>query len=365
MELLRAALEDDPGRDDARALLALAYEESAPALAVEEHRRLLEREPLRAESWTALYRLFERLRAHDRAYVAATVLRWLGAPTPGPAADRLLLEGDRQALTAPPPLSAADLELLRPPGDRGPLADLFDAVGDVLGEALRAAGGDAAQAGRVDHPLRRPLAELTRALGAGDDWELAPGPAGRLFVEPGERPVVRCGPDLARRSTAREQRFLLGRVAARLRTRTGLLETAEDAVLGLAVAAAVRQVVPGWSTTGEPSDDLVRRVGKLVGRRARKALDPAARALAGATAAELPAWREASAATTDRAGLVLCGDVPTAVSLLVRGGPGHTPADGPPLLAAVWEHPQALALLAFAASEAHFTLRQKLRVAIA
>lgn len=365
VEQLKAALADDPGRDDARALLALAYEESAPALAVEEHRRLLEREPLRAESWTALYRLFERLRAHDRAYVAASVLRWLGAPTPGPTAERLLQEGDRQALPPPPVLSDADFELLRPPEDRGPLSALFEAVGDVLGEALRAEAGQAGEPARGDHPFRRPLGEACKALGAGDGWELYPSTVGQLLVEAGERPAVRCGPDLARRTTAREQRFLLGRVAARLRTRSGLAETADDASLGEAVAAAVRQVVPAWSISGAPSEELVRRVGKLTGRRIRKALDPAARALAEAAPPDLKAWRAASGATADRAGLVLCGDVPTAVSLLVRGGPGHTPADGPALLAAVWEHPQALALLAFAASEAHFALRQKLRVAIA
>lgn len=365
VEQLRAALADDPGRDDARALLALAYEETAPALAVEEHRRLVEREPLRAESWTALYRLFERLRNHDRAYVAATVLRWLGAPMPGPAAERLLLEGARQVLPAPPALSEADFDLLRPPEDQGPIAALFQAVGDVLGEALRQEPAEPREAARADHPFRRGLAEAGKALGAGDAWELYPAGAGQLLVEPGERPAVRCGTDLARRTTAREQRFLLARVAARLRTRSSLAEVADEATLGEAVAAAVRQVVPAWSGTGVPPEELVRRVGKLLGRRARKALDPAARALAAAGPPDLRSWRAAAAATADRAGLVLCGDVPTAVSLLVRGGPGTTPADGAPLLAAVWEHPPALALLAFAASEAHFTLRQKLRVAIA
>jgi tetratricopeptide repeat protein len=364
VEHLRAALADDPGRDDARVLLAQAYEESAPALAVEEHRRILEGEPLRAESWSALYRLFERLRAHDRAYVAASVLRWLGAPSPGPSAERLLAEGDRQALAAPPPLDDDDLGLLRPPQDRGPLSSLFDAAGDVLGEALRS-GGTLGEPARSDHPFRRTLGELGKALGAGDEWELFPSAPGRLVVEPGHPSAVRCGADLARRTTTREQRFLLGRVAARLRLRSGLAETASDEALAAAVAAAVRQVVPGWPTGGEASEELVRRVGKLTGRRVRKALDPAARALAAAGKVDLPGWRAAAAATADRAGLVLCGDVPTAVTLVVRGGPGTTPADGPELLAAVWEQPRALALLAFAASEAHFSLRQKLRVAIA
>ncbi|MCM2333044.1 MAG: hypothetical protein NDI82_03750, partial [Anaeromyxobacteraceae bacterium] len=89
------------------------------------------------------------------------------------------------------------------------------------------------------------------------------------------------------------------------------------------------------------------------------------RAVAAAGPLALDAWRAAAALTADRAGLALCGDLPTAVALLVRGGPGQAPADGADLLTAIWEHPRALALLAFAASEAHFTLRQKLRVAIA
>lgn len=237
----------------------------------------------------------------------------------------------------------------------------------MLGEALRS-GADLGEPSRSDHPFRRTLADLCKATGAGSDWELHPAAPGRLAVEPGERPAVRCGADLPRRTTAREQRFLLGRVAARLRSRSGLAEGTTDALLLDAVAAAVRQVVPGAPLGVEPPEELVRRVGKLTGRRVRKALDPAARSLAASGPigpTRLAAWRAATAATADRTGLVLCGDVPTAVTLVVRGGPGATPADGPELLAAVWEHPRALALLAFAASEAHFTLRQKLRVAIA
>jgi cellulose synthase operon protein C len=363
VEQLRAALLDDPGRDDARVLLASAYEESAPALAVEEHRRLLEGEPLRAESWLALYRLFERLRAHDRAYVAATVLRWLGEPSPGPVADRLLAEGDRQALTAPPALGDDELALLRPPADQGALSELFVIAGDALADALRG-GPTAGEPARGDHPLRRPFAELARAVGADDAWELYPAAPGALEVELGAKPAVRCGIDLARRTSPREQRFLLGRIAIRLRTRSALATGRDDTQLGEAVAAAVRQVVLGWSGTGRPAEELVKSLGRLLGRRARKALEPVVRSLVAGPPPDLAAWREAAATTADRAGLVLCGDVPTAVRVLASDRLGTT-LDGPELVAAVWEHPQALALLAFAASEAHFTLRQKLRVAIA
>jgi hypothetical protein len=100
-------------------------------------------------------------------------------------------------------------------------------------------------------------------------------------------------------------------------------------------------------------------------RRTRKLLEGPAGQLAAGPRPDLAAARQAAAATADRYGLALCGDVPTALAILARGGPASTPPDGPPLVEAVRACPPALALLAFAASEAHLVLRQKLRVAIA
>ncbi|BDG06593.1 tetratricopeptide repeat protein [Anaeromyxobacter oryzae] len=367
LEHLRAALEAAPDREDVLALLAETSEETAPALAIDAHRRLLARDPLRDASWSALYRLFDRTRAHDRAYVAATVLRWLGAPLPAAGAERLLLEGDRQTLAAPPPLPAADWETLRAPGDGGPLADVMAVVGDVLAAALLEPAAARGAPVREDHPFRRLLADLARSLGASEP-EVHAAPLGRLAIEPGTPPAVLVGADLVRRTTAREQRFLLGRVAARLRARSAVADAVPPAALGEGVAAAVWQIVPGYAGTGRPAEDLVRLLGRMLPRRARKALEEPARALAQLRPApDVGAWREAAAATADRAGLVLCGDVPTAIALLLRDERGTTaaPAATAERLAAVRACPDALALLAFAASEAHFVLRQRLRVAIA
>jgi hypothetical protein len=76
------------------------------------------------------------------------------------------------------------------------------------------------------------------------------------------------------------------------------------------------------------------------------------------------AWLVGADRTADRLGLLLCGDVPTAVDLLVREG-AERPADRAQGLAAAAARPEVRALLAFAASDAHFALRQRLRVAIA
>lgn len=330
----------------------------APLAAVEEHRALLARDPLRLGSWSALHRHFERTRAHDRAYVAATVVRWLGAPPPGPTTERLLAEGDRLALPPPPALGPEAWDLLRAPGDRGPLADVVALAGDAIAAALGPTAGLRGEPLRANHPFRRVLAELSKPL-ALPEHELYGASHGRLDVEPGPVFAVRVGSNLARRTTAREQRFLVGRIAARLRSRSCLAELLPPAALAGWAAAAAR------AATGSGEDDLSRQVARGLARRARKALEPAARSLLAAHPPPDPEeYRAATARTADRLALLLCGDVPTAIELLLREDGGKVPERAEAVVAAA-RRPDLRALLAFAASDVHFALRQRLRVAIA
>jgi hypothetical protein len=236
-------------------------------------------------------------------------------------------------------------------------------AGDVLGAVLADPRETRGAPVRGDHPFRRVLAELARALVA-DDFELYAAPLGRLTVEPGLPAAVRVGADLAHRSTIREQRFMLGRAAARLRTRSSLVE-AFPGEFADAVGAAVRLIVPHYTAIGQPAEPLARRLEKALSRKTRRALEEPARALAHQRPTpDLAAWRAAAAGTANRAGLALCGDVPTALDLLLRDDSGRKPAPGD-RLAALLSHPEAQSLLSFAATEAHLVLRQKLRVAIA
>ncbi len=358
VEHLRAALEIEPDRHAEREALADLLEETAPLAALDEHRILIARDPLRLASWTALYRHFERAHAHDRAYVAASVVRWLGAAPPGQGAERLLLEGDRQGLSAPRPLDAGGWDLLRAPGDGGPLAEVVAIAGDAIAAAVATPDERRGEPLRADHPFRRVLAELSRALDA-PAYELYGAHLGRLEIEPGIPYPLRIGADLARHTTAREQRFLLGRIAVRLRARSCLAEILEPPALAAWALAAARCAL------GTTEDDLALRVGRGLGRRARRALEGPARALLGAKQEpDAEGWRAAAARTADRAGLVLCGDVPTAVHLLLRDATGRA-LEGSEAITAAATRAEVRALLSFAASEAHFALRQRLRVAIA
>jgi hypothetical protein len=208
------------------------------------------------------------------------------------------------------------------------------------------------------------VAELATALGI-EAWDIHPGPAGRVGTVAGEVPVVLIGLDLTRRANPLEVRFLLGRALARIRLQAHLADTLKGGALGLAVAAAVNVVVPGYTATGHPSEDAVRRIGKALARRSRRALEAAARELADLPSApDLSRWDAMAALTADRVGAVLCGDVPTALSMILNAhmpGGHATPAER---AAAALERPDVAALIAFAATEEHFLLRRRLKVAL-
>jgi hypothetical protein len=332
---------------------------------VQEHLALLQRSPARAESWTALYRLHSAAGARDRAFVAAGVLAWLGAPSPGAEAEALLAEGANRGLPTVPVLAESDWALLRHPSVQEPLAELLAAAVPAVASVLCPRLPAPLQPIRPDDPVRETAGELATALGV-DAWDLHPGPAGRVTAVAGEVPVVQIGLDLTRRASPLDTRFLIGRAVAMIRLQAHLGETLKGGALGSAVAAVVRLVVPGYSATGQPSEETVRRLGKAVGRRSRRALEAAGRALAALEAPpSVDGWLGAAGLTADRAGAVLCGDVPTALSI-VMGGHALTAAGGTAVdrQSAALERPEVASLLAFAATEEHFLLRKRLRVAL-
>ncbi len=365
IEQLNAALATSPEHDDARVLLARLLEEAGSPLAAQEHLTLIAGTPARVDSWSALYRIFSAAGARDRALVAAGVLAWLGAPSPGPEADALLAAGTLRDLPQVPVLAESDWALIRHPLVQGPLADVLEVAGPAITSAICPAVPPPTHPIRADHPMREEVAELAAAMGI-EAWDVRPGDPGRVTATAATPPVLEVGLDVTSRSTPLETRFLFGRALASVRQQAHLADTLPEATLGPAIAAAVNTVVPGYSGTGTPSEELVRKLGKVMGRRERRALEPAARALAAIhPAPDLAKWRAGARLSAERAGAVLCGDIPTALSLMVGeralGGRTLTAAER---AAAALERPEIASLLAFASTEEHFLLRKRLRVAL-
>ncbi len=360
---LRRAVEADPGHAEARSALADLYATVDPALAIAEHRRFLSEDPARLGSWRALYAIFRAAQMHDRAFVAAGALRFLQASDP--ATDGAFY--DENALQTPSStfqvLAPSEWLALRHPVDRGPLSSVLSVVGDAIVEAtgLPPASRDKLKGAQ---PLWRLVEELSANVGVEPFALRHGGDGAELWIEPGDPPSVRAGAELARRHSVAEQRFLLARVAARLRARSGIATRLTAAALGELVAAAVRQVVPDYDGTGLPSEGLVKAVGRALPRRLRKALDEPARALARAGRQDVAAWQAALAATADRVGLLFATDIPSALGLVLsQGGVRASSPSG--VAAAVHASPDLQQLLVFAAGEEHLRLRQRMKLAIA
>jgi tetratricopeptide (TPR) repeat protein len=359
---LQRALASDPGHTEARAALAEIYAGSDPPLAVEEHRRMLASDPARVASWRALYALFRTANAHDRAFVVAGVLRFLQVSAAA-------LDGAfyaENALHAPSGTSQAltpgEWIALRHPGDGGPLAEVVRLCGGAMAEAAGLHPGKDKL--KDAHALAGLLDELcvnmdlgTPALRAADGAD--------VLAEPGSHPSVRVGREVARRRSVGEQRFMLARAAAHLRSGSAFATRVTPAALGELVAAAVRQVVPDYDVTGTPPPALVKAVGRALPRKVRRALDGPARALAGAWPVDVAAWQVAAEATANRAGLLLAVDIPAALSLVARER-GVEVANGSAEIASGVRSCAALRhLVLFTISDDHLRLRQRLRLAIA
>ncbi|HEY7726461.1 MAG TPA: tetratricopeptide repeat protein [Anaeromyxobacteraceae bacterium] len=363
--LLRSALAETPGDAEARAALADSLAVTAPEEAVGELRKLLEADAGRADVWRGLFRIWQRARAHDRAFVAASVLRFLRAGD-------LAAEGAFFSENAPlqprgptQPLGPEDWAAVRHPLDRGPLSDLLALAGEALGAVLGEQGRGGAKV-PSGHPVRRLLEEICGTLGVDRVTVLEDGSAASVAIDATHPARVLVGPDFARRHDRSQQRFLLARAAARLKAGSALADQVGPGRLGELLAAAVRQVDPTWSGTGDPDEELVRAASRALPRRLRRRLAEVAAHLRG-PAPDLLTWYAALSGTADRAGLVLCGDVASALAAALRdgGAPPPRPEPAEEIQQAVRARPDLQALLRFAASEEHFRLRQRLRTAIA
>jgi len=358
---LKRALLADPGCTDARLALVDLYTSSDPALAVEEHRRFLSEDPGRLESWHALYAIFQAGKAYDRAFVVAGALRFFRASDPA-SEGAYYTENTAHAPTGTEAvLAPSEWLTLRHPADRGPLSELLALAGDSLSDAAEL---PTEPRPRVKGPP--PLASLAEEVLASagvKNVDLRPGGDRiELRIEPGATPTLVLGGALTRRSLA-EQRFLIARAAGRLRARSAIAERMGPTALGELVAAAVCQVVPGYTGTGRPSERLLRAVARALPRKLRKALEEPSRALVKAGSQSISAWQAGLGFTADRVGLLFATDLVAALEVVEREAtPGAQPSDP---LAAARALPALRQLLQFLVSEEHFRLRQRLKLAIA
>ncbi len=310
----RRALEVDPDDAVTRSALADLYASDPGHLsdAIAEHQRLLRVDPARAETYRALQRIFAAQRQTDRAYCSSAVLSFLLLgddeiqTSHAEARKRLPAEGSE--------LSPELRERLLPhPDGRSPLTTLLRLLGEPLEkladwptEEYSLARGDRL---KTDHPVRRLCESLAQKLGVPDlEFEVYQAKGFELAALPTNPVSLVVGAQVVRKFQNREQRFLLGRLVQRASDGAAAAFLEPQRLCDL-LGAAIRLVQPGSRVVGRPDEELEKRLGKLLSRKARRALEELGPSLARAFPEQGLAWARSLASTADRAGLLLAGDI--------------------------------------------------------
>jgi len=374
VQCFRQALDWSPDDGEIRTALAHLYaaDSKFQELAVDEYRLVLGCGAPKAETFRALYRIWETQGSRDRAFMASSVLHALRSADQAEAAFHAQHHGLRPAMPSgslPPDELDRCLAL---PEERSPLAAIAAALAEPLARAI-GARLDNLEVERddrlkADHPLRRQLDRILEGVGVN--------PAAiPIYTSPrsivaevalADGPVLVVGRDFTSRFQKREQAFLLGRVAWMVRQGSGFWARFSPATLADLLGAAVRLVEPGFLGIGAPDDEAVKRLGKALGRRGRKSLEaPVARLReekSTETAADLI---RAGRRSADRAGLLFSGDLPASIGLLLRGSGAELRLDSAEAVAeAIEGRDDVEELLRFSVSEEHFRLRSGLRMGL-
>jgi cellulose synthase operon protein C len=285
----------------------------------------LERRPTDLPSVRRLVMVARALGDEGLQQAALGVLASLGAADA--AAEQAFAQlAARKSRTPQVTVSGQTLQAILAPGDEGPIGDLFALLGPTIAEAL---GPNLASCGvgrrdkidpRSGLALRNEIAAWAGAFGIRE-FDLYVGGKEPLDVQgiPGEPPALVVGPSIKAPLSPVIRARVAGELVAMVRGTT-VARSRDDVTIAAVVVAAcgiaeVRIEHPPYAVLAE----VERLVGKAMGRKTRKAIGDACRAIV-AGRAEPRAWTKRVLASHDRVAVIASGD-PAVVLCEVLGVP--------------------------------------------
>jgi tetratricopeptide (TPR) repeat protein len=374
----RRALEVAPEHVEARAFLADLYARTPnqSLLAVEEYRRILRGGHVRPASIRALFRMWQAQRAHDRCFVAAEILSFLGVSDDN---EELFFNDNKKRLKKE---TAATLDpgqvkgWLLHPAQRNAVHDVLSLV--VADFAKPFADGELEPVDKrfvlrpkTDDPVRRLADDVALNLGASgfDVWKQE-NRRGLVRAYTASPPVLVIGVDVVKLQPTREQRFLVGRELMALMSGHTLIRGMDARALGALVTAIGKNVDKSFPILGDVSpgqgdlEGLTKKVGSALSRKTRGLLAEPVATLMSGPRVDLKAFLDAAPLSEARAGLLLSGAFDAAVRLIAKESGKPLASDAGKLAATLESEPRLADLVSYALTDDHFLARQALRLAI-
>jgi cellulose synthase operon protein C len=331
---VRKALQSDPASLPARLELAgLHLWGDNLGEATAEYLRVLDRDPFSVEGFRGLFRVYERRGDMERAAGAAQVVcaiagndvpeRKLADQISGPIEMAL-------ASAVATPLGVADYwHLLAHPDEPAAARELFYQVADFVPQIF-AADMERFEVGEDvfdDDPLSTRCARLAQVLGVKEfQCRIGHHHSGSVGAAPGNPPRIVVDERFAKRAKVPELHFAMGRALAEILSRSLYLQVLQHRTMEILLAAVVELFERGFGAyLGQPREveELSKAVGRLMPRKQRKAVEEVAHQYAASPHGAIETWANAAQRSAERAGLLLSGDVGSALSVMSAGKGGQ------------------------------------------
>jgi len=333
VEAFTGAVSCKPADVDARAMLAdMHLARGDEAHAVGEFERIAALAPTRASTYARLFALHQRAGRVDRAWLAGTALEELGAADMDQqiVVDQFRIDGPIR-----PSRSLDDVaweELVRAPGGDDVVAGVLRAIVEAAVAARVDELRDAKKLVALD-PAQRQSATSTVSAVRSFQWAaqvlgvempaiyVLPDVPGGVAAAAVAAPSTALGPDVLRGMTTKDLAFLAGRHLTYYRAEHyALVHYPTLPELSALFLGAVKLAMPELPVPPHLADAVARRrksLARHVSGEARRNLDAAVKRLdARDGRVDLAAWIRSVELTAQRAGLLLCGDLRTAVARL-------------------------------------------------
>ncbi len=211
------------------------------------------------------------------------------------------------------------------------------------------------------HPLRSTAQELARWVGASEIEIYVTERSPNAFVPAQDSPVtLLVGRSILDTLGRGEQQFLIARALKLAKSQMSLACRVRPEELALMLHALIRANLPDFAPEGTDLavlEDMSRRIGKFLSKRAREELLPHLIELAGETTLDLTKTYEVASEAANRAALLATGQAPAALLALHKLA-GVSPQVRPSA-ETLNQVVEARDLVLFALSEAHFEARQR------
>lgn len=376
LSLARKGLDYAPYHIELRGFVGdvLARSPNRYMLAVEEHRKVLRAGRIRVPSLQSMYRMWSQQRAHDRAFLAAETLVFLGEADEEES--HFFTETKRRVRSrSDEALAAGEVTAwVVHPDQRNAIHDVLATVADEFGKLwpadlseFRVEKKDILKS-RSDDALRRLADNIGTNLG-GVIFDIHRTRVRADVVTGFNTPTatLMVSANVTQSFDEREQRYLLGQALMAIRCGHHLIR-------GMGAPQLIRflnHVARGVDKSFEPlagaaeDDGMGKKVASALSRGAKRALaEPVSQLSATRDSLDIGAFIAAMGKTEARAGLLVSGHLAGAVRLFAQRQGVALPPRSPEFVRQLEAIPGVSDLFEFAVSDAHFLARQKLRTAI-